>query len=159
MVVRRLLSALPMLLSGRYDDVFKGSAVSIPAAAPLMPRAVNSNSPAQHPHSRLRLLSWNLLATPYVRHPRESEAQGLSRARKHMDYVAASDADVVALQEFWVASPNFVALWKELANRHGYILHLCPRVDGKADGCAMLVKASRCAAPPTFSAYTYNDCA
>ena len=48
-------------------------------------------------------------------------------------------------------------MWREFAASKGYVLHVCPRVDGKDDGCALLVRASRCRAPPEFTAFTFGD--
>lgn len=107
----------------------------------------------------VKLLSWNLLATPYVRSPtKETEADGLSRGRRQIAYVATqTDADVIGLQEFWYGSNAYVDLWKRFAEANGYLLHVLPRVDGKQDGCAMLIRTARCKKKPEFSAFTYAD--
>lgn len=108
----RLILGLRMLLTGRadFDRIFSGPAVPIPSAPALAPPESAGAARGRQDGSSLRLLSWNLLATPYVRHPRESEEDGLARAKKHIEYAAESDADVIGLQEFWSASPRFVAL-------------------------------------------------
>ena len=43
------------------------------------------------------------------------------------------------------------------AEAHGYVLHVCARPNGKADGCAMLIRASKLARPPIFAAFHYDD--
>ena len=152
----RLLSTLPMLLGVKYDELFAGPAVPIAVSPPILPGAATTQQPPATTDS-LRLLSWNLLAPPYVRSGgREGEAAGLARAKQQIAYVADSDSDVIGLQEFWSGSEPYTDLWRAYASDHGYILHVCPRVNGKADGCAMLVRDTVCASP-TFSAYTYDD--
>ena len=155
--VTKLLTSLPLMIGGRYDKIFAGPLVSIPVAKALFPPKFELSTAAP-PLEELRLLSWNLLATPYVR-PRgsESEHASLERLQQQLALVADADADVIGLQEFWCTSPHLVEKWQTFAAKHGYIMHVCRRVDGKLDGCAMLVRASICDEPPQFTAYTYGD--
>jgi endonuclease/exonuclease/phosphatase family metal-dependent hydrolase len=129
----------------------------IAAAAPISPSSSSLSASASL--STLRLLSWNLLAPPYKRleHRREEAAadEWRPRALAQITLVAQASPDIIGLQEFWSANDGFVRLWKEFANEHGYVMHVVPRVDGKADGCCLLVRLppSRC----TFSAFTFDD--
>jgi len=147
------------MLSRNFDKTFGGTLVQIQAQPAIMPpdgAGVKCRS-AEGPETQLSLLSWNLLATPYIRDPGESDSEGLIRAQKQISYASAHQADVIGLQEFFHLSPKFVALWREFAAVNGYVMHVCPRVNGKADGCCMLVRAGLCAAPPTFTTFTFDD--
>ena len=161
--VAKVIAALPLMFGGKFDKIFSGPIAPIEIQAPLVPPtrpgAAGAADTNQGPRSEMQLMSWNLLATPYVR-PRgsEDEEAGLARAREQISLVAESGADVVGLQEFWCLSQRYVALWEAFASAHGYILHVCPRVNGKADGCALLVRASLCGdTPPEFGAFTFDD--
>lgn len=106
----------------------------------------------------LTLLSWNLLAPPYKRfdgkRAHESEQAWTARAAEQVETVRRADADVVGLQEFWCGNPQFVSLWRDFAEEAGYAMHVVPRVNGKEDGCCMLVRG---AASSSFSAYEFDD--
>ena len=133
-------------------------------AGPLQPLDCKPPLVLPEPHCapamdtrEVTLLSWNLLCTRYVRPQRESEAVGLMRVQQQLDYVQAHDPDIVGLQEFWCADKKYVDLWKQFAAEHRYILHVCPRTNGKADGCALLVRAGLSSRPLTWSAWHYDD--
>ena len=138
-----------------FNLVFGGPIKEIAAAAPCLSAA--SQHVTTEPPRSLKLLSWNLLAPPYNRRSgeRESDAAWRSRAAEQIAHVAASEADVVGLQEFWTESEEHILLWRDFAAAGGYTMHVLPRTDGKRDGCAMLVRlpGSSC----RFSAFTYSD--
>lgn len=149
----------PMLSNTDFDKIFRGPLLQTQSEAAIMPppHAAAERAGQEPEQGSLSLMSWNLLATPYVRRrSTETEQEGLRRAQQQISYTTAHLPDVVGLQEFYM-SPRFVTLWRDFASRHGYIMHLCPRVHGKADGCCMLVRATCCAVPPTFSTYTFDD--
>lgn len=166
---KRLVSiSVAMASSGDFERAFSGPLVSTSCRAPLVAPTIGGTAadPAATRDGHLdlidccqslTLLSWNLLATPYVRPDRESELDGLARAKRQIEYVATHSADIIGLQEFWHASEQLVRLWEEYARTAGYILHLCPRVDGKRDGNALLIRAALCTATPRFEAFHYND--
>ena len=157
MVASRLanaLFALP-LMSSKLDKTFSGPAISIPATAPLLPTSPLGTAKLEA--DQLKLMSWNLLATPYVRHPKEAREDGMARAKTQIAYAAQENADVIGLQEFWSDSSELVGLWREFAMSNGYLMHVCPRTDRKVDGCAMLIRASICSATPEFEAFSYSD--
>ena len=76
---------------------------------------------------------------------------------QQLSYISNSDVDIIGLQEFWCASPEYTELWENYAKTNGYVMHCLPRVNGKQDGCALLVKAERITAEPEFSCYHYED--
>ena len=152
--VVRILLASKHMMSGEFEDAFSGPLVPTSCLAPVVVPGLAADHTS---HQSLKLLSWNLLATPYVRPNRESEDEGLTRAKKQIEYVRQHSADIIGLQEFWHASERLVGLWEDYAKGAGYILHLCPRTDGKRDGNALLIRASLCTAAPTFKAFHYND--
>ena len=159
MRIGRIVSVLSTMMSGDYDSHFGGSLQTTRAMPPvvippILETAAATESMAKH--GRLRLLSWNLLATPYVR-PKEATEVGLARARKQVEYVSNHDADIIALQEFWSHEQQFVQLWGEFASSRGYIMHVCPRVNGKRDGCALLLRAAMLTSSPEFVTYEYDD--
>ena len=127
-----------------------------PTASPTASSLHLIGSNAEAPY-HLNLCSWNLLASPYVRPDRESTEAGLDRAKRAIAIAAESLPDVLGLQEFWCAEPRHVELWRGFAEAHGYVLHVCARPNGKADGCAMLIRASKLARPPIFAAFHYDD--
>ena len=88
----------------------------------------------------LSLLSWNLLAPPYKR-PKETEAASRARASAQIEVVRRSAADVVGLQEFWLAEQH-LGSWQEFAMKEGYFMLVSPRTGGKKDCCCMLVRAA-----------------
>ena len=138
-----------------YDQLFSGPLVRVDALAPDL-AAIPANG-AAHSIASLKVMSWNLLAPPYVRPEREADARAMARAERQIALVAQHNPDVVGLQEFWHASESFVGLWRDFAYRHGYVLHVAPRVDGKRDGCVLLVRAACLSRAPTFECFTYND--
>ena len=62
-------------------------------------------------------MSWNLLASPYVRPARESEEDCIARARLQVACAADHTPDVIGLQEFWFDSPPFNELWENILRR------------------------------------------
>ena len=137
------------------EALFSGPLRQLQASTPLTYQAgtlCNSRPPIGISPT-LRLLSWNLLAPCYVRQ-RESDDEWQARAQKQIATVEELDCDVIGLQEFWSGNPKYVDLWRGFAESHDFIMHVCPRVNGKPDGCAMLVRQ-----PTTcsFSAYTFDD--
>lgn len=154
MLLSRILSAVAVMFNGDYDKAFGGPLKLIAASQPIATAAAIAT--ASPPNQRsLRLLSWNLLATPYVRPKRETEEEGLARARLQVKEVAEHAPDIVGLQEFWCSSDALVELWREFAEKSQYTLHVCQRVDGKKDGCALLLRAGL--GTPAFTTYTYDD--
>lgn len=124
---------------------FSGSLV------PLSPSSYDSffrspDAAADDPPARggqLSILCWNLLAPPYRRMPggRESDGTGWrARVAAQIEYVARADADIVALQEFWVANRQATAMWQDFAARHRYCMFVSPRSRGKQDGCCLLMR-------------------
>ncbi len=139
-----------------FDAMFGGPIQEIPSSEPLV--SIASQGPSTCV-SELKLMSWNLLAPPYNRRGggRESEAAWRARAAEQMSHTAASDADVIGLQEFWLEKSH-VQLWSDWAERHGYTMHVVPRTDGKRDGCAMFIRNTACPSSACrFSAFTFND--
>ena len=138
-----------------WSQIFGGPLARINDVQPAI--VSPSVVPPQHRgNSDLKLVSWNLLATPYCR-PREALEEGLARGRAQVAYVAEADADVIGLQEFWCGSSEYIEMWRAFAADKGYFLHLCPRVNGKQDGCALLIRAACCVAEPEFYTYHYDD--
>jgi hypothetical protein len=104
---------------------------------------------------RLELLSWNLLAPCYKRPP-EPEDTALARALAQIHTVRASSADVVGLQEFWLAERH-VEMWRSFAEDEGFCMLVSPRTGGKQDGCCMLVRRARLARPPVLETFSFDD--
>ena len=91
----------------------------------------------------LSLMSYNLLAPPYRRHLTEvADGSWRPRVLKQIEEVAAADADIVGLQEFWHVSEPYVSLWRQFAAQHGYALFISPRTNAKQDGCALLLRTA-----------------
>jgi len=146
------------MMDAIFGAIFSGPIKAIPSAPPLVETSTQWQRPSISSTTSLplKLMSWNLLAPCYNRRNsgRESEESWRARAAEQMLYAAASDADIIGLQEFWLETAH-VALWTEWAKEHRYTMHLVPRTDGKRDGCAMLVRMPSSAC--RFSAYTFND--
>ena len=91
----------------------------------------------------LSLMSYNLLAPPYRRHLTEvADGSWRPRVLEQIEEVAAADADIVGLQEFWHVSEPYVSLWRQFAAQHGYTLFISPRTNAKQDGCALLLRTA-----------------
>ena len=110
------------MYSGDFENAFSGPLVPTSCLAPVtLPSLAAAGSSGladgMDHQSQLKLLSWNLLASPYVRPQRESESEGLARAREQINYVAQHPADIIGLQEFWHASERLVGLWEDYAKR------------------------------------------
>jgi mRNA deadenylase 3'-5' endonuclease subunit Ccr4 len=146
------------MMDAIFGAIFSGPIKAIPSAPPLVETSTQWQRPSISSTTSLplKLMSWNLLAPCYNRRNsgRESEESWRARAAEQMLYAAASDADIIGLQEFWLETAH-VQLWTEWAKEHRYTMHLVPRTDGKRDGCAMLVRMPSSAC--RFSAYTFND--
>jgi len=154
------------------DEEFRGPIQPIETPSPIIVSTTIDNTATTTTPStnEIRLLSWNLLATPYKRSPHlESEKDGLERCKQQIEYIVTSSAavcqqqqpqqkfDIIGLQEFWCTNATYQNLWKEFASNQGYILHVLPRVNGKEDGCAMLILRSSFEEEIEFSSFTYND--
>ena len=139
-----------------FAQLFGGPLRKVEVMSPICPVGKSSGKTIT---SSLKLLSWNLLAPPYNRrcgqHETLSQSAWRSRALEQISLVAEANADVIGLQEFWVADNNFCGLWRDFADSQGYQMHVVPRVDGKQDGLAMLIRLP--GATCTFSAFTFND--
>ena len=134
----------------RFDGLFGGALEPLPdtwSSVTLHPRP----SPPP-PMEALTLMSWNLLAPPYVR---SGEADWRARAARQLDEVAAAAPDVLCLQEFWHKSAEHTAMWENFARAHAYHLLVSPRPGGKEDGCAMLLRGD--AADVRVSALHFGD--
>lgn len=138
---------LSMQLNKDFSKLFSGSLKPIAVEPPCVFASSGTIS------SPLKLLSWNLLAPPYNRRG-ETEVMWQARAAQQIQYARDANADVIGLQEFWVHAP-YAEMWRAFASAHGYTMHVCPRTNGKRDGCAMLVRLPRAAV--SFSAFTYDD--
>ena len=136
---------------------FGGPIRPIAVAAPFTPSSGSRSSSGSV--GTLRLMSWNLLAPPYNRReqgpPDAAAEEWRPRALAQLSLVAEALPDIVGLQEFWSANESFVLLWRDFADRFGYVMHVVPRVDSKSDGCCLLVRLppSKC----SFSGFTYDD--
>lgn len=105
--------------------------------------AVHGGGGSGQGHVAVSLMSYNLLAPPYRR--RETEvADGSWRPRvlRQIEEVAAADADIVGLQEFWHCSEPYVSLWRRFAEARGYTLFISPRTGEKQDGCGLLLRTA-----------------
>eukprot|EP00635_Sarcinochrysidales_sp_CCMP3193_P014386 CAMPEP_0118901008 /NCGR_PEP_ID=MMETSP1166-20130328/6885_1 /TAXON_ID=1104430 /ORGANISM="Chrysoreinhardia sp, Strain CCMP3193" /LENGTH=332 /DNA_ID=CAMNT_0006840165 /DNA_START=114 /DNA_END=1112 /DNA_ORIENTATION=+ len=92
------------------------------------------------PPRRLRVATWNLLAPPYATNNDLEKHEWRSRLASQQRQLEDVLPDVAALQEFWTASDEAVALWRRWAEDRDYALVVLPRTRGKADGCATLVR-------------------
>ena len=130
-----------------FSLLFGGPLRPISAAAPFVPKAWSGMAPKP-----MTLVSWNLLAPPYKRSRKETDWRG--RAEGQISWFAEQSPDVIGLQEFWL-DPDHVSMWQGFAREKGYVMHVVPRVDGKQDGCALLIRHPPAAC--SFSAYHYED--
>ena len=102
-----------------FAALFSGPLRQLPdVSRPLIARPVGLVRPC----SMLSILSWNLLAPPYMRrqHDAESEAEWTSRAQLQIAQVAERRPDVIGLQEFWSENTAFVGMWTQWARSSGY---------------------------------------
>ena len=102
---------------------------------------------------RLRLMSYNLLCPCYRNgyhglnrpplsfdSPIETPAEWGARTARQIKEIVAAKPDVVGLQEFYHADPQFRAQWEAFADGHGYAMVVTPRTGGRPDGCCLLVR-------------------
>jgi mRNA deadenylase 3'-5' endonuclease subunit Ccr4 len=108
------------MMQGGFEALFGGPMRRIEARVPeILPPIGSSSASASASASALSLMSWNLLAPPYVRKNPESDAAWQVRARLQVASVAEAAPDIVGLQEFWCAESRFVSLWREFAEKEG----------------------------------------
>jgi len=144
--------------SFKYDKMFRGSLINLSTTSTLVGKAYkeiifhNEKTSDIKGSKYLRLISWNLLASPYKR-DKKSKDEWRHRTRAQIKVVGESNADVIGLQEFWVQNEEYLRLWRVFASIRGYTMFVSPRTRNKADGCCMLVRL-REASLKTFS---YND--
>lgn len=141
-----------------YDQIFRGSLVNLSSNANAL------GEPYQELISysekiidikdcqNLRLISWNLLAPPYIRDEKLS-ADWRNRTEAQIEMVGLSNADVIGLQEFWYQNKEYMRLWRQFASINGYSMFVSPRTRKKADGCCMLVRLQE----PSLETFSYND--
>ena len=137
--------------------LFGGPLKQMACAAPCVAAAASRIGPGPGSPSCMKLISWNLLATPYNRRngQRESETEWPARTQQQIAHVAAADADVIGLQEFWTHDERHVKMWKSFAAESGYTMHVVSRTNGKSDGCALLVRLPT--SDVEFTAYHFDD--
>ena len=135
-----------------FGLVFGGSLRPLRVAPPFSPPTLHPPLTAEASTTTLKLLSWNLLAPCYVRPPQH---EWLPRTQRQIEFVARSNADIIALQEVWTANEDYLQLWRTFAGEHGFTMSVTPRTNAKPDGCAMLVRQPALACE--FSAYDYDD--
>jgi len=144
--------------SSKYDKMFRGSLINLSTSLSHVGKAYkelifySEKTSDIKVRKKLRLISWNLLASPYKR-DKKSKDEWRHRTRAQIKVVGESNADVIGLQEFWVQNEEYLTLWRIFASIRGYSMFVSPRTGSKADGCCMLVRL-REASIKTFS---YND--
>ena len=99
----------------------------------------------------LTLMSWNLLAPPYVRSGEADWRTRRAAARRG----GGGGAGRALPPEFWHKSAEHTAMWENFARAHAYHLLVSPRPGGKEDGCAMLLRGD--AADVRVSALHFGD--
>lgn len=100
--------------SSEYDQIFCGSLVNVSSNATAVGEAYKelisySEKIIDIKDSKhLRLVSWNLLAPPYIRDKKLREAWR-DRTKAQIELVGLSNADVIGLQEFWVQNKEYMS--------------------------------------------------
>jgi len=108
----------------------------------------------------LQIVTWNLLASPYVRlEPtgveKESREDSEARMLEQMRILEETAADVILLQEFWIKKREYREHWNKWAAERDYVMYSLQRTGGKADGCVTLVRSMY--VPHGAAGIGYND--
>lgn len=116
---------------------------------------------------QLRLMSYNLLCPCYrtgnhglnrsFDSPCETPAEWGARAARQIEEIVAAKPDVVGLQEFYHADPQFRAQWEAFADGHGYAMVVTPRTGGRPDGCCLLVRVGSGIKVTQVEAFGFSD--
>eukprot|EP00967_Tisochrysis_lutea_P058589 scaffold74545_cov37-Tisochrysis_lutea.AAC.4 len=133
------------LLSSSYTSILRIEGTATPSPSkPAMPHSGGGSGGREGERTEeVSILCWNLLAPPYRRVAGGRESDGSDwkeRVSAQIEYVARADADIVALQEFWVANSLATSMWEEFALHNQYAMFVSPRTSGKEDGCCLLLK-------------------